>query len=76
MGLTPLAGLIMGTRSGDIDPSIANYVAFRSGNDIAEITRQLNKESGIKALTGHADMRDIEAEINQGSQKAILGMKL
>lgn len=76
MGLTPLAGLIMGTRCGDIDPAIANYISFRTGKNIAEITTILNKESGIKALTGYSDMRDIEKAINNGDKKAILGMKL
>ena len=76
MGLTPLAGLIMGTRCGDIDPAIANYISFTTGKNIAEITTILNKESGIKALTGYSDMRDIEKAINNGDKKAILGMKL
>ena len=76
MGLTPLAGLIMGTRSGDIDPSIANYVSFRSKKDIGEITTILNKESGLKGLCGFSDMRDIGNEIKLNNKDAILAMKL
>ncbi len=60
MGLTPLEGLIMGTRSGDVDPSIFRYISKQEGIDAAEIDRVLNHESGMKALnSGKSDFRDI-----------------
>lgn len=76
MGLTPLAGLIMGTRSGDIDPAIPNYIAIRSGKSIAQVTQMLNNESGIKALSGHIDMRDLQEDIEKGSTKSKLAIKI
>ncbi len=59
MGLTPLEGLVMGTRSGDVDPSIFKYVSKQKGLDAVEIDRILNFESGVKALCGRTDFRDI-----------------
>ncbi|RJQ55797.1 MAG: acetate kinase [Nitrospiraceae bacterium] len=59
MGMTPLEGLIMGTRCGDIDPSLPFYIAERSGLSINDIERMLNKESGLKGICGANDMREI-----------------
>lgn len=71
MGLTPLAGIPMGTRSGDIDPSILEYMVNETGKTISEITNQLNKESGILALSGvGSDFRDILAAIKSGDKRA------
>lgn len=59
MGLTPLDGLIMGTRSGSIDPSIHNYISKQKNLSIDEIDSILNNESGLKALCGHSDFREV-----------------
>ncbi|WP_341729227.1 acetate kinase [Brooklawnia sp.] len=74
MGLTPLAGLVMGTRSGDIDPGIVGYLSRELGLTSAEIDDELNKRSGMLGLTGHTDMRDVEAAINAGNEQARIGM--
>ncbi|MCP4337282.1 MAG: acetate kinase [Mycoplasma sp.] len=71
MGLTPLAGLIMGTRSGDLDPSITEYIVKKTGMTIQEVTHKLNNESGLKALSGiSSDFRDIRKEAEAGNEKA------
>lgn len=74
MGLTPLAGLVMGTRSGDIDPGVIGYLARETGMDLAEVDNELNKRSGMLGMTGHTDMRDVDAAIAAGDQAARLGM--
>lgn len=72
MGLTPLGGIMMGTRSGDLDPSIINYVAEQSGMNIAEITNALNKESGLLGVSGiSSDFRDVNAAYDSGDKGAI-----
>ncbi|NLA29375.1 MAG: acetate kinase [Propionibacterium sp.] len=74
MGLTPLAGLVMGTRSGDIDPGIVGYLSRELDMTSGDIDEELNKRSGMLGLTGHTDMRDVEAAINAGNDQARLGM--
>ncbi len=74
MGLTPLPGLVMGTRSGDIDPGIIGYLHRELGWSAAEIDNELNKRSGMLGLTGHTDMRDVESAIEAGDPRARLGM--
>ena len=74
MGLTPLAGLVMGTRSGDIDPGIVGYLSRELGLSSAEIDDELNKRSGMLGLTGHTDMRDVESAIDAGNEQARIGM--
>ncbi|MFC4337971.1 acetate/propionate family kinase [Salininema proteolyticum] len=76
MGLTPLEGLVMGTRSGDIDPAIVFHMHRRTGADFAELDRALNKESGMLALTGMVDMRGIEAAADAGDRPATAAMDL
>ena len=72
MGLTPLAGIAMGTRSGDIDPSILEYMNSQTGKNISELTNILNKESGILGLSGlSSDFRDLTAAIQEGNERAI-----
>jgi len=76
MGLTPLAGLMMGTRSGDVDPSIIQYMVQNADRDVNEITSQLNHESGLKGVSGiSADMRDITAAYHQKNPRAILALE-
>ena len=74
MGMTPLEGLIMGTRSGDLDPAVPAYIARRTGRDAEEIDVTLNKASGLLALTGSNDLRDIEAAAAEGDQAARLAL--
>lgn len=64
MGLTPLEGLVMGTRSGDLDPAVLNYVSLQTNKSLAEITNDLNKSSGMLGLTGMSDFRDIEDNLD------------
>jgi acetate kinase len=73
MGLTPLAGIMMGTRSGDIDPSILEYISKQTGKNLEEITSILNKESGMLGLSQiSSDFRDVEAEYLAGNEMAIM----
>ena len=77
MGFTPLAGLVMGTRSGDIDPAILEYYAGKENLTLAEVTTVLNKESGLAGLTGgKSDCRDLEAGYEAGDQKCIDAMEI
>jgi len=76
MGLGPLNGLIMGTRSGDIDPSIIFYLVEQKGYSIEQVSKVLNKESGMVGLTGDVDMRDIENRVLNGDEVATLAYKM
>ena len=76
MGLTPLDGLMMGTRCGAIDPSILKYVMESSGKDINEVTNDLNKNSGFLGITGFADCRDVESRAQDGDEQAILALNM
>lgn len=76
MGLTPLEGLMMGTRSGDIDPALVEYMMQMAGKDIQQTTSMLNKESGLKGVCGNNDMRGIEALIEQGDYRAKLAFDI
>ncbi len=76
MGFTPLAGVMMGTRSGDIDPSLLPPVMEAENKNINDIINDLNKHSGILGLSGiSSDMRDLEAAFKKGNERAILTMK-
>ncbi|MCD7885938.1 MAG: acetate kinase [Lachnospiraceae bacterium] len=72
MGLTPLEGLVMGTRSGDIDPAIMEFIAKKENLDIAGIMNVLNKKSGVYGISGglSSDFRDLEQAMNEGNKKA------
>lgn len=72
MGFTPLAGIMMGTRSGDVDPSIVPYVMEKEGKNASEIIDDLNHDSGILGLCGCSDLRDLVEECEKGNEKAIL----
>ena len=72
MGLTPLEGLVMGTRSGDIDPAIMEFIAKQENLDIEGVMNVLNKKSGVQGMTGiSSDFRDLEAAYNEGNEYAI-----
>lgn len=72
MGLGPLDGLIMGTRSGDIDPSVIFHLVSNLGYDLEQVNTLLNKRSGMLGLTGYSDMRDIRKQIEAGNDAAKL----
>jgi acetate kinase len=76
MGLTPLEGLVMGTRSGDIDPAVTLHLARTAGMTIDEIDALLNRQSGMLGMTGYSDMRDVRKAANEGSHDAILGLQV
>lgn len=77
MGFTPLAGIMMGTRSGNIDPSIIQYIMEKENISINEITQILNKKSGLYGISGiSSDMRDIKAGIDNGNERAQLAYNL
>ena len=77
MGLTPLQGLIMGTRSGDIDPAIIEFLAHKENKSIDEIMSVLNKKSGVLGLSDNlsSDFRDLEEGYHKGDENAIRAMK-
>ena len=76
MGLTPLGGIMMCARSGDLDPSIVTFIMKKEGTSPEEMDRILNKESGLAGISGEApDVRDIEAASANGSQRATLALK-
>lgn len=76
MGMTPLAGLIMGTRCGDLDPAIVFHVARLSGWSNEHIEGMLNKESGLKGICGENDMRVIEQRTESGDEAAQLAVDM
>ena len=77
MGLTPLEGLMMGTRTGDIDPSAILYIMKKEGQTPDEASDLLNKESGLKGFTGiSSDLREIEQAIREGNERAKLAMEM
>ncbi len=76
MGITPLDGLMMGTRSGAIDPSILEYVCKESGEDIGTITNALNKKSGLLGVCGFSDNRDVEKAASEGDERAVLALNM
>ena len=70
MGMTPLAGLVMGTRTGDIDPGVVFHLARNAGMSIDEIDNLMNKKSGVKGLSGVNDFRELHQMIEDGDQDA------
>lgn len=77
MGLTPLEGLIMGTRSGDIDPAILEFLSKKEGMDIAQLMNMLNKESGVYGVSGiSSDFRDLEDAAKKGDKAGERALKV
>lgn len=78
MGLTPLEGLVMGTRSGDIDPAIMEFIAKKEGLDIAGLMNMLNKKSGVLGLSNNlsSDFRDLDAGAKEGNKQAAVALKV
>jgi acetate kinase len=76
MGMTPLEGLVMGTRSGDVDPGMFTYLARELGLSVEEIERQLYSNSGLKALAGSHDLREVEQKAAEGDADAQLAINV
>jgi len=74
MGMTPLAGLVMGTRSGDVDPALPFFMANHLGMSLREIDEVLNNDSGLKGLCGTNDMRDVIEKIDAGDDRARIAL--
>jgi acetate kinase len=74
MGFTPLAGLVMGTRSGDVDPALPEYLHRVAGMEIAEVNRELNSRSGLLALAGVSDLREVTDRAQAGDPDAELAL--
>ena len=73
MGFTPLAGIMMGTRSGDVDPSIIPYIMEKEGKNAGEVIDDLNKNSGVLGLSEYSnDMRDLVEKCEEGDERAIM----
>src|SRR5208337_3139454 len=72
MGLTPLEGLVMGTRSGDIDPALHFFIMREMGMSADELDKTLNSQSGLKGLCGLNDMREIQEQVELGTERAAL----
>lgn len=76
MGLTPLEGLIMGTRCGSIDPAIVPFLQEKKGYSPAEVDTVMNKKSGLLGICGFTDMRDVHAEVEKGNKRAALALQM
>lgn len=78
MGFTPLEGLVMGTRSGDLDPAILEFVSIKEGMSLREIDTMLNKQSGLLGVSGlTADMRELITEVEEnGDRRAQLAIEI
>ncbi len=74
MGLTPLEGLVMGTRSGDLDPSVAGYIAGQAGLSPEKVEAALNRKSGLEGLCGASDLRDVLEREASGDERAALAV--
>jgi acetate kinase len=74
MGMTPLEGLVMGTRSGDLDPGAIFHLNREAGLSVAELDTLLNRRSGILGLSGHGDMRDLQTAIEEGDAASRLAL--
>lgn len=74
MGFTPLAGVVMGTRSGDIDPYIPLHIMKHQNKTVDELNTMLNKQSGMLGLSGYSDMRDVEDKFVEGDKQAVTAM--
>lgn len=77
MGFTPLEGLVMGTRSGDLDPAIVTYIREKEGLEPGQANEILNKKSGVLGISGvSSDFRDLETATEQGNERALLALKV
>ena len=75
MGFTPLAGVTMGTRSGNIDPALIPFIMQKTGQNAEEVLNVLNKESGLLGISGtSSDLRDLESDAEEGKERAQLAL--
>ena len=76
MGFSPITGVMMGTRPGDMDPSIIEYIMDEANMSLDEVMTTLNKHSGLEGICGYSDSRDVENGINNGDEKCILAQDM
>ena len=77
MGLTPLEGLVMGTRSGDVDPAVVQFICNKEGKDVNELLNILNKKSGVLGISGvSSDFRDLGAAAQEGNERAKVALEV
>jgi acetate kinase len=76
MGMTPLSGLVMGTRSGDVDPALPFFLADHLGMSLRDIDGQLNRESGLKGICGTNDMREVIGKKEAGDEQAKIALEI
>ena len=76
MGMTPLEGLVMGSRSGDVDAGVLTYLMKKEGLDFNRLDEMLNRESGLMGIAGDNDMRDIEERAEKGDEKSRLAIQV
>ena len=76
MGLTPLEGVLMGTRSGSLDPAVVEFIANKEGMTVSETLTMLNKQSGLQGIAGSSDMRDVNSKANAGEADAALALDM
>lgn len=77
MGFTPLGGIVMGTRSGDVEPSVVEYLINTLGMDVQDVIAMLNKESGLVGISGvSSDFRDVQTAANEGNERAKLALDI
>jgi acetate kinase len=77
MGFTPVDGLVMGTRCGDVDPGILTFIMNKEGLNASQLSDLINKNSGVLGISGvSSDMRELEAAANEGNTRAMLAMNV
>ena len=77
MGLTPVEGLLMGTRCGDVDPGVLTFIMNKEGLNADRLSNVMNKDSGVLGVSGvSSDMRELEAAVAEGNPRAVLAMKM
>lgn len=76
MGFSPMTGIMMGTRPGDVDPSVIQYMMDEAGYTIDEVMTDMNKKSGLEGICGKSDSRDVEDGINNGDEMCILAQDM
>ncbi len=76
MGITPLDGLLMGTRCGTLDPACVEFIANTEGKSVSDVLNMMNKKSGLLGLTGSSDMRDVTAAMDAGDENAKLAIDM
>ena len=76
MGITPLDGLLMGTRCGTLDPACVEFIANTEGKSVSDVLNMMNKKSGLLGLTGSSDMRDVTKRMDEGDENAKLAIEM